>query len=91
MLKYNYEKPSKAVISIGRELSGTMLWWVGIHLCKEIEKTSVDLVVQDLLRTAPRNSSGIWIWEGKYDPTLIGNWREPTKAEWLSIQNRSCP
>ena len=99
---YNFEKPSRAVIAVGLDGVGSVLWWVGGHLALKIESCYCNTA--ERLDLATPDASGVYVWEGilhvspgdperpdDFDSYLVGKFRAPSKEEWSSIIEGRCP
>lgn len=91
---YDYNKASLAVIVVDEYGCGTVLWPMGGYF-KEMKEGGY-CTLNELSLNLP--STGIWIWEGKFDveeygadPIPVGEFRVPTDEEWISIKRNESP
>jgi hypothetical protein len=98
---YNFDKPSLAVIVVGENAYGTVVWTVGGHVRLEMEESGL-VTIEELGLDPP--GPGVWVWEGTHlwspgpweypqdgDVELIGKFRLPTKSEWEALLRGECP
>lgn len=95
---WNWNKPSKGVIVIGRCGSTVVLHGAGPvfdEWASDVSWSAGDMGLDQY------DGEGIYVWEGNlhtsrtwegdYDCELVGDIREPTPEEWEAICRHDCP